>query len=102
VVDGDILLWRTRVMNYVWVNGASRGDIWESAFGGKNTIMVALRSRQDKTTTWYSEKRNVYEDLKRLFGTEFDFINAIAIMTDTDNSHEKVKAFYGDIYFSEK
>lgn len=102
VVDGGILLWRTRAVNYVWANAASKGEIWQNAFAGKNAIMMALRSRQDKTSTWYSEKRNVYEDLKRLFGTEFHFIDAIALMTDTDNSHGQVKAYYGDIYFSTK
>lgn len=102
VVDGGILLWRTRAISYVWANGASKGEIWENAFAGKNALMVALRSRQDKILTWYSEKRNIYEDLKRLFGAEFHFIDAIALMTDTDNSHGQVKAYYGDIYFSEK
>ena len=102
VVEGGILLWRTRAVNYVWANEASKGEIWPNAFAGKNAIMMALRSKQDKTSTWYSEKRNVYEDLKRLFGTEFHFISAIALMTDTDNSHGKVKSYYGDIYFSTK
>ena len=64
--------------------------------------MMAIRSRQDKLSTWYYEKRNVYEDLKSLFGTEFDFIDAIALMTDTDNSQKRAKAYYGDIYFSQK
>lgn len=102
VVDGGIMLWRTRAVSYVWANEASKGEIWQNAFAGKNAIMMALRSRQDKTSTWYSEKRNVYEDLKRLFGTEFHFIDAIALMTDTDNSHGQVKSYYGDIYFSTK
>jgi len=100
VIDGRMLLWRTKAVNYVWANEASKGEIWQNAFVGKNAIMMALRSRQDKTSTWYSEKRNVYEDLKRLFGTEFHFIDAIALMTDTDNSHGQVKSYYGDIYFS--
>jgi hypothetical protein len=100
VVDGGLLIWRTRSLIYVWANGASKGEIWENAFAGKNAIMMALRSRQDKTSTWYSEKRNVYEDLKSLFGKEFHSIDAIALMTDTDNSHGEVKVYYGDIYFS--
>ena len=100
VVDGGILIWRTRAVNYVWANEAVKGEIWPNAFAGKNAMMMALRSRQDKTSTWYSEKRNVYEDLKRLFGTEFRFIDAVALMTDTDNSHGQVKSYYGDIYFS--
>jgi Protein of unknown function (DUF3047) len=102
VIDGGIFIWRTRAVNYVWANQASKGEIWENAFARKNAKMIALRNRQDKLSTWYSEKRNVYEDLKRLFGKEFHSIDAIAIMTDTDNSHGQAKAYYGDIYFSEK
>jgi Protein of unknown function (DUF3047) len=102
VIDGGIFIWRTRAVNYVWANRASKGEIWENAFAGGNAQMMALRNRQDKLSTWYSEKRNVYEDLKRLFGTQFHHIDAIAIMTDTDNSHGQVKSYYGDIYFSEK
>ena len=102
VIDGGIFIWRTKAVNYVWANQASKGEIWENAFGGKNALMMALRNKQDKLSTWYTEKRNVFEDLKRLFGTEFHSIDAIAIMTDTDNSHGQAKAYYGDIYFSKE
>ena len=102
VVDGGILIWRTRAVNYVWASGAAKGDIWENAFAGGNAQMMALRNRRDSLSTWYDERRNVYADLKRLFGNEIRFIDAIAIMTDTDNTHGQVKAYYGDIYFSEE
>ena len=102
VIDGGILAWRTRTLCYVWANGASKGEMWQNAFAGKNVMMVALKNREDRLSTWYSEKRNVYEDLKKVFGTRYDFIDAIALMTDTDNSHGQVKAFYGDIYFSKR
>jgi len=101
IVDGGLLIWRTRAVNYVWADAASKGEVWPNAFAGKNAVMMALRSSKDKTSTWYTEKRNIYEDLKELFGTEFHFIDAIALMTDTDNSHGQVKSYYGDIYFSE-
>lgn len=100
VIDGGILPWRTKAVNYVWANQSTKGEIWPNAFAGKNAMMMALRDKQDKTSTWHFEKRNIYEDMKKLFGTEFLFIDAIAIMTDTDNSHGKAKAYYGDIYFS--
>lgn len=102
VIDGGIFIWRTKAVNYVWANHATKGEIWENAFAGKHSMMIALRNRQDKLSTWYTEKRNVFEDLKRLFGTELHFIDAVAIMTDTDNSHGQVKAYYGDIYFSKE
>ncbi|MBU4318895.1 MAG: DUF3047 domain-containing protein [Proteobacteria bacterium] len=101
VMDGGIFVWRTRALNYVWAYGAEV-ETWENAFAGKNAMMMALRTRQDATSTWYVEKRNVYLDLKKVFGKEFQFIDAVAIMTDTDNSHGKMTAYYGDLYFSEK
>lgn len=102
VVDGGLLPWRTKALSYVWTNGVSKGDVWPNAFAGKNAMMMALRSKKDKTSVWYSEKRNVYKDLKQLFGTEFKSIDAVVLMTDTDNSHQKVTSYYGDIFFSEK
>jgi hypothetical protein len=102
VVDGGIFIWKTRAVNYVWASQASKGDIWENAFVGKNSMMMALRDKRDPSSVWRREKRNVYEDLKRLFGTGVHFIDAIAIMTDTDNAHGHAKAYYGDLFFSEK
>jgi hypothetical protein len=102
IVDGGMLLWRTKAINYVWANSASKGEIWKNAFAGRHAMMIVLRSRQDKISTWYTEKRNVCEDFKRLFGTEFHFIDVIALMTDSDNIHGQASAYYGDIYFSER
>jgi hypothetical protein len=102
VIDGGFFFWRTRAINYVWANGASKGDTWDNAFAGKNARLMAVRDRRDPLSTWFSEKRNVHEDLKKAFGHEVDFIDAVAIMTDTDNSHGYAKAYYREIYFSEK
>lgn len=100
VIDGGIWLWRTRAVNYVWASGVRRGETWANPFAGRHSIMIAVRNGQDKTSTWYAEKRNVYADLKRLFGDGYRFIDAVAIMTDTDNSHGQAVSYYGDIYFS--
>ena len=62
--------------------------------------MIALRSAADKTGTWYTEKINIYEAFKDWQGDEVVTIDAIAIMTDTDNTHQQAIAFFGDIYFS--
>ncbi len=51
--------------------------------------MVALRDKNDSSSIWQYEKRNVYEDLQEHFGTKIAFIDAVAIMTDSDNSVAK-------------
>lgn len=100
VVDGGIFFWRTKAISYVWAEASARGDVWPNAFAGKSAMMLALRDRRDNLSTWYTEKRNIYQDLQQLFGRDFKRIDAVAIMTDTDNSHGEAKAYYGDIYFS--
>ena len=100
VVGGGLAFWRTRGINYVWANTSPKDKIWPNAFAGDHAMMIALRSSSDQTGTWYTEKRNILADLKQQFGEDIASIDAVAIMTDTDNAHGKVTAYYGDIYFS--
>jgi predicted secreted protein len=100
VVSGGVAFWRTRAINYVWASTSPAGKIWPNAFAGNHAMMVALRSSSDQSGVWYTEKRNILADLKQQFGEDILYIDAVAIMTDTDNAHGKVTAYYGDIYFS--
>jgi hypothetical protein len=102
VVSGGMAFWRTRAINYVWAGSSSQETEWPNAFAGDNAMMVALRSGQTNTRKWVREKRNVRADLRRFFGKDIRYIDAVALMTDTDNSQQEATAFYGDIFFSEK
>ncbi|MCK4841127.1 MAG: DUF3047 domain-containing protein, partial [Methylococcales bacterium] len=102
VISGGWLFWRTKAINYVWASQSAKGDAWPNAFVGNKAMMIALRSSKDKTKTWYQEKRNIMQDLKTQFGTDIRYIDAVAIMTDTDNAKGTAISYYGDIYFSEK
>jgi len=77
-----------------------QGKVWPNAYAGDHAMMIALRSSGDQIGTWYAEQRNILADLKQQFGAEIEYIDAVAIMTDTDDTHGKVTAYYGDIYFS--
>lgn len=101
VISGGLTFWRTKAINYVWASTSPKGKIWPNAFAGSHAIMIALRSSSDQIGSWYTEKRNILADLKQEFGDDMRYIDAVAIMTDTDNSQGKVTAYYGDIYFSE-
>jgi hypothetical protein len=100
VIDGGLAFWRTKAINYVWASNSAKDKIWPNAFAGDNAMMVALRSKNDATGTWFKEKRNILQDLQLLFGKHINYIDAIAIMTDTDNAKGSAIAYYGDIYFS--
>jgi hypothetical protein len=102
VVSGGLVFWRTRAINYVWASTSPKGRIWPNAFAGDRAIMIALRSADDHTGVWHTEKRNILADLKQQFGEDIQYIDAVAIMTDTDNAQGKTTAYYGDIYFSKE
>ena len=104
IASGGAAFWQTKAINYVWSSTSPVGNVWPNpyAYAGANgkMMMIALRSSTDQAGTWYSEKRNILTDLKHQFGEEIRYIDAVAIMTDTDDSHGKATAYYGDIYFS--
>ncbi|MCF6205124.1 MAG: DUF3047 domain-containing protein [Methylococcaceae bacterium] len=102
VVDGGWAFWKTKAINYVWASNTAKNTVWSNAFAGSNAMMIAIRSTDDKTGTWYQEKRNIFLDLKQQFGSDIRYIDAVALMTDTDNAKGNAISYYGDIYFSEK
>ncbi len=102
VLDGGLLFWQTKSVNYVWASNMPKLAVWPNAYAGNAVQMVALRGKADPLNTWMTEKRNVREDFKRYLGLDVQFIDAVALMTDTDNSHQAATAFYGDITFSSK
>ncbi len=109
VKSGGWQVWNTRALNYVWSSNQPAGSRWDNAFVGDKAKMLAVRGLQDHTGQWFSEKRNVYQDLINMFGDKgsdkrnekaYRFIDGVAIMTDTDNSFTSATAYYGEIYFS--
>lgn len=100
VVKGGLAFWQTKAINYVWASNTAKDTIWPNAFAGDHAMMQALRGQEAPLNVWHSEKRNVKADLQKLFGEDLHYIDAVALMTDTDNSGGKVSAFYGDIWFS--
>lgn len=103
VIDsGGLFFWATKVLSYVWSDNYEKGASWPNPYVKNNVQMFAIRSTEDNISTWYSEKHNVYEDFKRLFGKDVHYIDAVALMTDSDNSDGHAEAYYGDIFFSMK
>lgn len=98
ILFGDIPI---GAINYVWERKAPVGAIIDNAYTDF-VKMVVVESGPQKLGVWTDELRNIYEDYKNAFGEEPPLINGVAIMTDTDNTKERVTAYYGDIVFLKK
>jgi hypothetical protein len=99
VFSGGLSFWKTHALNYVWSNGRSIGSAWPNAYT-KSSINIAVQSGTSKVGQWTQQSRNVRSDYKRFIGGDVKQADAIAVMTDTDNSGSVATAFYGDVRFS--
>lgn len=87
---------RTRAIEYVWGNVMHKGEILRSPYSG-NVVMIAVDAGEELAGQWTSHIRNYADDYRAVFGEEAPKVGAIAIMTDSDNTHESAVGYYGDI-----
>jgi len=111
IIDGGIVKWNSKSVSYVWSSNEPRDQIWNNAYLGGKLKMISVKGKNDKTGQWFTEKRNVYQDLIKTFGDKgtekanlkaYRYIDVVAIMTDTDNSKSKAETYFSDIIFSEQ
>jgi hypothetical protein len=111
VIDGGFFVWKTKSLNYVWSSNQEPGMLWDNPFASSNVKMMSLRGIESKTGQWYFEKRHVYHDLIASLGDKgseqanqkaYQYIDVIAIMSDSDNSAQATESYYGDVIFTEK
>ena len=62
--------------------------------------LFALQSGSELAGKWINEKRNLKEDLNKIFGQPINAIIGIGIMTDTDNSKTSGEAEFSELFFS--
>ena len=86
----------TKAVNYVWSQQSPLEASWPNPFAGDKAMMLAVQ-QGSSDSGWVMEKRNLKEDLKRLFGKDFQYIDGIAIMTDTDNSGSSAISYYSGL-----
>ena len=93
VIHEGNFFWQTRAVNYVWSREHPVGSHWPNPFT-KNAHMVVVQSGTDGLGEWQDFKRNIQEDFKKYFDLDIEKIDAIAVMTDTDNTEGKAEACY--------
>lgn len=98
VDEAPFLRWRTRALNYVWSSTSEPGSDWPNAFASQ-ARMIAVAGAEHAGQGWRSERRNVLEDFRQHHDREPERINALAVMTDCDNTGQQTRAWYGNIRF---
>ena len=88
-----------KAISYVFSSNNSVGKNWPSPYT-KKSIDYVLSTTNEHLNEWVTVKANVREHFKNLYDLDVKELNAVAIMTDTDNSKLKAISYYQNIYFS--
>lgn len=101
VAKSGFFPWQKRALVYVVSRQKHETSFWPSPFTD-NIVMVAVDNYEEVKGEWRSYKVNLKEDFKLYLDADVDSLEAVALMSDTDNSGGSAIAYYGNIYLSDE
>ncbi len=89
---------RSQIIGYIWDSTAPVGAIFKSKKSGTVTYVV-VRSGPKDLGKWVTERRNVREDFKRIYGEEPEDPGGVSIGIDSDDVKGTAESYMGRIQF---
>ncbi|HSE94538.1 MAG TPA: DUF3047 domain-containing protein [Methylomirabilota bacterium] len=89
---------RSRIIGYVWDTTAPAGLTVLSQKTSTVTYVV-VRSGAAELGRWLTERRNVLEDFKRIYGEEPEDPSVVSVGVDSDDVKGTAESFFGPIFF---
>jgi hypothetical protein len=83
---------------YVWCNRREPGTVIRSPRTDRIRKLV-VESGPRRLNRWLEYERDIRADYERVFGEKPGALVGIAIMTDSDNTHSRTRAWYGPLRF---
>jgi hypothetical protein len=94
----------TPIIGYIWDNEAPRGWTGRSdQIGGGKLRYVVVRNKSDLIGEWYAERRNLYEDFRKLFRDlkGVDTVTyGIQFHINSQYTKSDAEGCIGDVFFS--
>jgi len=89
---------RSRILAYAWGTSEPVGAVERSRKTRTVTFFI-LRSGAELLGQWLTERRDVVEDYRRVYGEAPDNPRAIAVSIDTNDTHAAAAGLIGSIAF---
>jgi hypothetical protein len=89
---------RSRIIGYIWDTTAPAGSEFKSERTG-TVHYVVVRAGPADLGKWVTERRDVREDFKRIYGEEPEGPGAVSIGIDSDDVKGTAESFVGRIQF---
>jgi hypothetical protein len=90
---------RSQLIGYIWDSTAPVGSVFRSQRTGTVTYVV-VRSGPADLGKWLTERRDVREDFKKIYGEELgEAAGAITLSINSQNTGSKAESLFGNILF---
>jgi hypothetical protein len=89
---------RSQIIGYIWDTTTPAGSIVKSEKTSTVTYVV-VRSGTADLGKWITERRNLVEDYKKIYGGQPDGLGYISIAIDSDDTVSSAESFFGKILF---
>ena len=89
---------RSRIIGYVWDTTAPVGTIAKSEKTSTVTYVV-LRTGTAELGKWVTERRNVAEDFRKIYGEEPESPSGVSISIDSNDTNSAAESFIGPVFF---
>jgi hypothetical protein len=89
---------RSQIIGYVWDTTAAVGTMCKSEKTG-TVHYIVVRSGPADLGKWHTERRNVREDYKKIYGADPDNPGAVSISIDSNDTNSYSESFVGAIFF---
>jgi len=92
---------RSRLIGYAWGTSEPANSVQRSQKTGTVTFVI-LRSGAEGLGRWVTERRDVVEDYRKIYGETPENPKVIAISIDTNDTHSTAAALIGRIAFTSR
>jgi hypothetical protein len=90
---------RSRIIGYIWDSTATPGTICQSQKTSTVTYVV-LRSGSNELGKWITERRNVIEDFRKIYGEAPDKPTGLSLGIDSADTRSSAESFIGPTVFT--
>jgi Protein of unknown function (DUF3047) len=87
---------------YYWESNPKNKGLEGPSVAWSKARVIVLQAGKEKLNQWVTEKRNVLEDYKRLFGKEPPKVGGVAFYINSQHTQSSAESFLREIYFSKK
>jgi hypothetical protein len=89
---------RSRIIGYVWDTTQPVGTVCKSEKTGTVTYIV-IRSGPAEIGKWFTERRNVPEDFRKIYGEAPENPAVVSVAIDSNDTSSTAEAYMGPILF---